>query len=280
MWFLFVLVLIGISLCSMIMQAQPIGRSSAHSSAYNETETNIDKSLLYLFLTTTEKPVFRYLEYIVTVLLGLEIFVRFIISKTKRQFFKNVLNVIDLVNIIIPVSIYIVMKLAPKYREEGVTIDPNADLLKYLPKGFQAMYLLTCLAILRIFRVWRVMQHIKMMRIMVMTIRYSWREFCLIFAVLGIAALIFGCLIFFAELMENNMVHFGHTLWWALITMTTVGYGDFYPVSTAGYIVGALCIVCGILILVMPIPIIVSNFGKFYNYWDMCDQLQMRMKEN
>ena len=54
------------------------------------------------------------------------------------------------------------------------------------------------------------------------------------------------------------------TFWWALITITTVGYGDMVPLSTPGKVMGGLCAVCSILILALPISIIGSNFSLYY----------------
>ncbi|KAK3584515.1 hypothetical protein CHS0354_006051 [Potamilus streckersoni] len=52
-------------------------------------------------------------------------------------------------------------------------------------------------------------------------------------------------------------------LWWSIITKTTVGYGDFYPTTLPGYIVGVICAVSGLL-LAMPIAIITTNFTQYY----------------
>ena len=47
----------------------------------------------------------------------------------------------------------------------------------------------------------------------------------------------------------SSITSFGDAMWWALTTMTTVGYGDTYPVTTGGRVVGALLMVTGVALL-------------------------------
>lgn len=55
-----------------------------------------------------------------------------------------------------------------------------------------------------------------------------------------------------------------HSAYWAVVTITTVGYGDHYPVTWLGKIIGSLIAVSGVLVLSFPIALFGSNFSSAY----------------
>ena len=58
------------------------------------------------------------------------------------------------------------------------------------------------------------------------------------------------------------------TFWWAVITMTTVGYGDCYPITIGGKMLAMMTTVLGVLILALPITVIGSNFQKMVEMYE------------
>uniref|UniRef100_A0A1I8IIL5 Ion_trans domain-containing protein n=1 Tax=Macrostomum lignano TaxID=282301 RepID=A0A1I8IIL5_9PLAT len=112
--------------------------------------------------------------------------------------------------------------------------------------------------------------HISGLKILIHTFKASAKELLLLVFFLIVFIVVFAALIYYAERIQynpdNSFDSIPIGLWWAIVTMTTVGYGDMTPKTYAGMLVGALCALTGVLTIALPVPVIVSNFSMFYSH--------------
>lgn len=192
-----------------------------------------------------------------------ELLVRFSASPDKLAFFKNVMNLIDIMAIVpyfITLGTVIADDQRPLVRAEVDDSDEG---------GNQAMSLaiLRVIRLVRVFRIFKLSRHSKGLQILGQTLKASLRELALLIFFLIIGVVLFSSAVYFAE-ADSDQTFFKSipdAFWWAVVTMTTVGYGDMRPTTPWGKLVGSLCAITGVLMIALPVPVIVSNFNYFYH---------------
>ena len=135
-------------------------------------------------------------------------------------------------------------------------------------EGAKSSASLSFLRVIRLVRVFKLTKHSVGLQVLVLTFKASLEGLGLFLVALFVSLLVFSSAIYYAELGQPNsqMNSIPDAFWWAIITMTTVGYGDKVPVGYAGKLIGAACAITGVLTLAMPVPIITGHFNRFYSH--------------
>lgn len=202
-------------------------------------------------LKTFSDPFF-FIETACIAWFAFELCVRFVACPSKNDFFHNLMNIIDIISIV-PYFVTLITELATTPEESS---GQNMSLA-----------ILRIIRLVRVFRIFKLSRHSKGLQILGQTLKASMRELGLLIFFLFIGVILFSSAIYFAEVDDpkTQFVSIPDGFWWAVVTMTTVGYGDMCPITLGGKVVGTLCAIAGVLTIALPVPVIVSNFNYFYH---------------
>ncbi|XP_073762970.1 potassium voltage-gated channel subfamily C member 1a isoform X5 [Danio rerio] len=187
----------------------------------NRTYVNTQDNTSRFHLETETVVYLTYIEGVCVVWFTFEFLMRVTFCPDKKKFIKNTLNIIDFVAIL------------PFYLEVGLSGLSSSEAKDVL--GF-----LRVVRFVRILRIFKLTRHFVGLRVLGHTLRASTNEFLLLIIFLALGVLIFATMIYYAERIGANPndprasehTHFKNIpigFWWAVVTMTTLGYGDMYP---------------------------------------------------
>jgi voltage-gated potassium channel len=144
------------------------------------------------------------------------------------------------------------------------------DLCAILP--FYLPFIFIDLRILRIFRLFRLLRIFKLTRynksfdLIGRVFKREKDKLLMTFFIVGIMLLLASSVMYAVEnvVQPEAFPNILATLWWAVVTLTTVGYGDVYPVTVLGKLLSGVISILGIILIALPSGIITSGFVKEY----------------
>jgi hypothetical protein len=165
--------------------------------------------------------------------------------------------------------------LCPKLKRFLTNYRTWIDLISIIPAYFiilnASSFFIQLLTIFRIFRIFRFIKLLHDLQILGKTFKASSNLFLVLLFVLLIPVLVCSSVLYYTESNYGNSFskpkfnNIPASLWWGIVTVTTVGFGDLSPTSIPGRIFGIFCALCGVLLVSMSASIAGSSFVLYYN---------------
>lgn len=145
------------------------------------------------------------------------------------------------------------------------------DLLAVVPTyvsllvpGSQYLLVIRILRVLRIFRVLKIVQYVSEAELLLHALRSSRRKVTVFLFTVLTLVIIFGSLMYIVEGESNGFTSIPRSIYWAIVTLTTVGYGDISPKTGLGQAVAAMVMILGYSIIAVPTGIVTAELTQAY----------------
>jgi voltage-gated potassium channel len=179
---------------------------------------------------------FVALEWIFTILFTIEYILRLISLRRPMRYVFSFIGLIDLLAII------------PSY-------------LSVFFVGAQSLLVLRALRLLRIFRIFKLTHFISEILFLRVAIKASLKKIAIFMLVVLSLVIILGSVMYLVEDRANGFASIPDSIYWAIVTITTVGYGDIAPVTPLGKFIASIIMLIGYGIIAVPTGIITTEMA-------------------
>ncbi len=183
---------------------------------------------------------YRRAEWIFTLFFTAEFLIRIWCTPNRKAYLLSVYGLVDLLAIL------------PSY-------------IAFFIPAASSLLIIRLLRILRIFRVLRLLTYLSEANILAGALRRSMRKILVFFSMMMVLTTIFGCLMYVLEGPNNGFSSIPMSIYWAIVTITTVGYGDVVPVTAMGRALSAVGMLVGFAIIAVPTGIITAELASEMN---------------
>jgi voltage-gated potassium channel len=178
--------------------------------------------------------VLHTLEWAITASFTLEYVLRLISVERPARYARSFFGLVDLLSIL------------PSY-------------LSLLLPGSQSLLVVRALRLLRIFRIFKLSRFLGEANVLRQALRASSRKVLVFIGTVVVIVTIVGAAMFVIEGPEHGFTSIPHSMYWALVTMTTVGYGDIAPETTLGKLLASVVMLTGYGIIAIPTGIVTAE---------------------
>lgn len=173
-------------------------------------------------------------EWVITILFSLEYILRIISVKNPFKYIVSFYGIIDLLSTI------------PKYVSLILIESHNLTVLR-------------ALRLLRVFRILKITRYIGASNRLLVALRSSRAKIAVFLLFVLILCIILGTIMYMIEGAENGFSSIPRSVYWAIVTLTTVGYGDIAPATALGQLIASAIMILGYAIIAIPTGIVSSE---------------------
>jgi len=187
-------------------------------------------------------------EWVMTSIFTVEYFVRIYIVRRRYKYIFSFYGIIDLLSVL------------PLY-------------VGFFVPGTHSLQVIRSFRLLRIFRILKLSRYVSESRAIITALAASKQKISVFFFFVITLVIILGTVMYMVENEASGFTSIPQSIYWAIVTLTTVGYGDIAPVSILGKFIASFVMILGYAVIAVPTGIVSSEFSNFKKYKKITTQV-------